>query len=128
MSIHEQARAEAEKRYDSQAYDLRASFVGGFLAGHEAATRPSEPDLLDGVTDPDDLRGRVRAVMRALRNVEAERDAARGKLDKVRALADEAPDNLLDELRTLLAILDGEGSVRPVGATGDDPATRVTPT
>ena len=39
MSIHEQARAEAEKRYDSQAYDLRASFVGGFLAGHEAATR-----------------------------------------------------------------------------------------
>lgn len=37
-----------------------------------------------------------------------ERDAARGKLDKVRALADEAPDNLLDELRTLLAILDGK--------------------
>ena len=37
-----------------------------------------------------------------------ERDEARGKLDKVRALADEAPDNLLDELRTLLAILDGK--------------------
>lgn len=36
-----------------------------------------------------------------------ERDEARGKLDKVRALADEAPNNLLDELRTLLAILDG---------------------
>lgn len=38
-TLHEQARAEAEKRYDSHAYDLRASFVGGFLAGHEAATR-----------------------------------------------------------------------------------------
>lgn len=41
MSIHEQARAEAEKRYPSEwsPGGDRARFVEGFIAGHEAATR-----------------------------------------------------------------------------------------
>ncbi len=61
-TLHEQARAEAEKRYDSQAYDLRASFVGGFLSGHEAATRTRvvtverlTDALYQATQDPDDI-------------------------------------------------------------------------
>ena len=44
MSIHEQARAEAEKRYPLSRVDIEQAFGSdhfeqGYLAGHEAATR-----------------------------------------------------------------------------------------
>lgn len=43
MSIHGQARAEAEKRalrvFPDKAPEVRNGYVVGFLAGHEAATR-----------------------------------------------------------------------------------------
>lgn len=58
VSIHEQARAEAEKRYPSDAdgrqwgtalgfipAGKREAYVAGFLAGHEAATRTREGRL-----------------------------------------------------------------------------------
>ena len=60
-TLHEQARAEAEKRYDSHAYDLRASFVGGFLAGHEAATK-REQHRQDCIDAMDEAATRTRVV------------------------------------------------------------------
>jgi hypothetical protein len=49
MNLHEQARAEAEKRYPFRTHDTevmrwqkrqhRVTFTDGYLAGHEAATR-----------------------------------------------------------------------------------------
>jgi hypothetical protein len=49
MNLHEQARAEAEKRYPYRTHETevmrwvtrktRVTYVDGFLAGHEAATR-----------------------------------------------------------------------------------------
>ena len=38
-TLHEQARAEAEKRRYPERGTLRPAFVDGFLAGHEAASR-----------------------------------------------------------------------------------------
>jgi hypothetical protein len=57
MSIHEQARAEAEKRYDAPTgwgVADRDAFTKGYLAGHEAATRTrivTTVDELDALAD-----------------------------------------------------------------------------
>lgn len=70
-TLHEQARAEAEKRYDVEARDLRGAFVGGFLAGHEAAHADDDARIvrLVGVVTattmlgPDDAATVVRALV-----------------------------------------------------------------
>lgn len=57
-TLHEQARAEAEKRYGTSTtrddvLERRAAFIAGFLAGHEAATRTR---VVTTVTELDALR------------------------------------------------------------------------
>ena len=59
MNLHEQARAEAEKRRYSLYGTDRPAFEDGFLAGHEAATRTRVMKTVNTAAELDALADRT---------------------------------------------------------------------